>query len=207
MEAISIIVDTREQVPYAFGSRQVVRQALPAGDYSVEGFESLIAVERKTLEDFVHSVIRDRERFKKELLKLADYLHPCIVVEASLPDVLLSRYPSGAHPNSVFGATVSICVDYCVPVFFCGDRQAARRFTEEFLVRAVMQQLSQRAIDMNQKSNSSQAKPRTNEEWAAFLENEAAQMEQHDDSNPDLVMAMRIGADAIMERGPFGGAD
>ncbi|MBZ0272981.1 hypothetical protein K8I61_13160 [bacterium] len=138
MDAAAIIIDTREQVPYTFGSRQVVRQALPAGDYSVVGFESAVAVERKTLEDFVHSVIRDRERFKKELTKLADYPQACIVVEANLPDVLSARYPSGAHPHSVFGAAVSICVDHRVPVFFCGDRQAARRFTEEFLERAAM---------------------------------------------------------------------
>ena len=138
MMETAIIIDTREQVPYAFDSRQVVRQALPAGDYSVVGFESLIAVERKTLEDFVHSVIRDRERFKKELAKLAGRPHACVVVEAGLPDVLSARYPSGAHPHPVFGAAVSICVDHSVPVFFCGDRQAARRFTEEYLVRASM---------------------------------------------------------------------
>ena len=131
---MTIVVDTREQTPWAFG--RTTHRALTAGDYSVEGFESRIAVERKTLEDFVHSVIRDRERFKKELAKLAEFPHACVVVEAGLPDVLLSRYPSGAHPHSVFGAAVSICVDHGVPVFFCGDRQTARRFTEEFLVRA-----------------------------------------------------------------------
>jgi len=149
METISIIVDTREQVPYAFDSRQVVRQALPAGDYSVVGFETSVAVERKTLEDFVHSVIRDRERFKKELAKLAAFPYACVVVEASLPDVLSARYPSGAHPHSVFGAAVSICVDYGVPVFFCGDRQAARRFTEEFLLRAAKSELEKEAHRAN----------------------------------------------------------
>ena len=138
MDAVAIIIDTREQQGYSFG--QVVHRALAAGDYSVEGFESQIAVERKTLEDFVHSVIRDRERFKRELAKLTDYPHACIVVEAGLPDVLLARYPSGAHPNSVFGAAVSICVDHGVPVFFCSDRQTARCFTEEFLVRAAKSQ-------------------------------------------------------------------
>ncbi len=137
MEPITIIADTREQLPYAFESRWAVtiRRALPAGDYSVDGLESSIAVERKTLEDFVHSVIRDRERFKKELAKLSEYSHACVVVEADLADVLLVRYSSGAHPHSVFGAVVSICIDHGVPVYFCGDRQTARRFTQEFLLR------------------------------------------------------------------------
>ena len=138
---ITIIADTREQLPYAFESRWAVtiRRALPAGDYSVEGWETSVAVERKTLEDFVHSVIRDRERFKKELAKLSEYPHACVVVEASLTDVLLVRYSSGAHPNSVFGAVVSICIDHGVPVYFCGDRQTARRFTQEFLLRGERQ--------------------------------------------------------------------
>ena len=140
MEPITIIADTREQLPYAFENRwaATVRRALPAGDYSVEGWETSVAVERKTLEDFVHSVIRDRERFKKELAKLSEYPHACVVVEASLTDVLLVRYPSGAHPNSVFGAVVSICIDHGVPVYFCGDRQAARKFTQEYLLRAAI---------------------------------------------------------------------
>ena len=141
MEPITIIADTREQLPYAFESRWAVtvRRALPAGDYSVEGLESSIAVERKTLEDFVHSVIRDRDRFKKELAKLSEYPHACVVVEAGLTDVLLVRYSSGAHPHSVFGAVVSICIDHGVPVYFCGDRQTARRFTQEFLLRGARQ--------------------------------------------------------------------
>ena len=141
MEPITIIADTREQLPYAFENRwaATVRRALPAGDYSVEGLESSIAVERKTLEDFVHSVIRDRDRFKKELAKLSEYPHACVVVEAGLTDVLLVRYPSGAHPNSVFGAVVSICIDHGVPVYFCGDRQTARKFTQEYLLRAARQ--------------------------------------------------------------------
>lgn len=140
---VNVVIDSREQLPYAFGSQQVVRKALLAGDYSVESFEDRIAVERKTLEDFVHSVIRDRERFKRELAKLSEYPHACVVVEAGLPDVLLDRYPSGAHPHSVFGAAISICVDHGVPVFFCGDRQTARRFTEEFLLRAARLQAEQ----------------------------------------------------------------
>ncbi len=141
MEPITIIADTREQLPYDFDNRWVatVRRALPTGDYSVEGFESSIAVERKSIEDYVRSVVQDKDRFKRELARLAEYSLACVVVEAGLPDVLLARYPSGAHPHSVFGATVSICVDHGVPVYFCGDRQTARKFTQEYLLRGAKQ--------------------------------------------------------------------
>jgi len=121
-----IVVDTREQQEYAFRS-PTVRRKLDVGDYSVDTLEDRVTVERKTAEDFVHTVIRDRDRFRKELLKLAEYDRACVVVEAGLDDLLSGAYRSGAHPSSVVGAALSIIVDHGIPVYFCSDRQCARR--------------------------------------------------------------------------------
>jgi len=136
-DRVTIVVDTREQEPYAFDPERVIvtRNALPAGDYSIEGYEDTVAVERKTLEDFVSTVIRSRKRFKRELQRLCGYEFACIVVEADLSDILGGRYRSGAHPNAVLGAAISIVVDFDIPVFFCSDRQAACRFVEGYLIR------------------------------------------------------------------------
>lgn len=137
VEPIVVVVDTREQEPYAFSASElsVVRRALPAGDYSLEGYETAIAIERKTLEDYVASVVRERERFGQELRVLSGYALGCIVVEGAVDDVLAHRYRSGAHPNAVLGATLSIIVDLGVPVYFCGDRQIALRFVAGLLRR------------------------------------------------------------------------
>ncbi len=134
---IVIVVDTREQQPYAFDPARVatVRRALPAGDYSLDGYEASVAAERKSLEDYVASVVSARTRFARELRALAEYDLACVVVEATLDDVLAHRYRSGAHPSAVLGATLSIIVDHGVPVFFCGDRQLACRFVEGLLCR------------------------------------------------------------------------
>ena len=136
-EPVTVIVDTREQVPYEFPSGQVAveRRALPAGDYSLAGLEREVTVERKSLEDFVHTVIRDRDRFRKELLKLAEYDRACVVVEAGLDDLFSGAYRSGAHPSSIVGSALSIIVDYGVPVYFCSDRQCACRFVQEYTIR------------------------------------------------------------------------
>jgi len=130
-----IVCDSREIEPYSFKGVATVRRALPAGDYSLEGLEDRVAVERKTLEDFVSTVIRARKRFRRELLRLREYEAACIVVEADLAEVLAGRYHSGVHPSAVLGAVVSIVIDYGVPVFFCSDRQVARLFTECYLLR------------------------------------------------------------------------
>lgn len=136
-DRVVIVVDTREQEPYVFDPERVtiVRRALPAGDYSLDGHETAIAAERKSIDDYVASVVRDRDRFARELRILSEYDVACVVVEATLEDILGHRYRSDAHPNAVLGATLSIIVDRSVPVFFCGDRQIARQFVEGLLCR------------------------------------------------------------------------
>ncbi len=137
MDKPVIIIDTREQEPYEFDPEtvDVKRQALTAGDYSLEGFEDLVTIERKSLPDYVQSVIKQRDRFMKEVNKLSEIPHSCIVVEGDLSDIMGRRYRSGAHPNSVLGATLSLLIDYNIPVCFCSDRQLAKTFTEMFLKR------------------------------------------------------------------------
>ncbi len=131
----TIIIDTREQEPYSFpvGSCSAIRRKLESGDYSVEGMEILIAVERKSLNDFVSTLIPPKHRFYAELERLKT-MRSCIVVEASWPDIFARKYTSGAHPESIWGATHKIISKYNIPVYFCGNRQIACKFTLDFLI-------------------------------------------------------------------------
>ncbi len=131
---IVIAVDSREQLEYSF-SVPCLRKKLDAGDYSVVGLESQVAIERKSVQDFVGTVIRSRDRFREELKRLQGYAMACVVVEGNLRDLLEGRYAGGAHPHAVVGAALSIIVDYGIPVYFCSDRQASCRFVEELLIR------------------------------------------------------------------------
>jgi DNA excision repair protein ERCC-4 len=131
-----IIIDTREQLPYFWGDDQpTIRRALPAGDYSIDGYETRVAVERKTLDDFVNTITWGRARFMRELAKLQQYDMACVVVEGNLTQVAHHKYRSQAHPNSVLGTVIAICVDFDVPVFWCDGRQRAMEFTRRWLLR------------------------------------------------------------------------
>jgi len=130
-----IIIDTREQEGWTFDC-PTIRRKLDAGDYSVDGLESAVAVERKSLKDFVSTVIHDFVRFAAELEKLSSLEAACVVVEADLDDVLRGLAADecrGASPESVMGAAVHVSLRYGVPVFWCGSRQAARAFADAFL--------------------------------------------------------------------------
>ncbi len=137
-QPVTIVIDTREQEYYSFDPRlaATVRRALSAGDYSIDGLENTVAVERKSLDDFVSTVIHSRARFRKELRKLAEYRAACVVVEAGLLEVMLHRYRGDAHPNAVLGSALSIILDFRIPVFFCSSRQAACQFVQAYLLAA-----------------------------------------------------------------------
>jgi ERCC4-type nuclease len=134
---ITIVVDTREQLPLSFDPANVltVRAALPAGDYSILGAEDRVAIERKSLADLVRSFTAARARFMAELRVLSTYEWAAVVVEDGWPNLLAGRYPGTVKPASVAAAVVSTMVDLKVPVLFAGDRPGARRMVEDLLVR------------------------------------------------------------------------
>jgi ERCC4-type nuclease len=137
MDRITVVTDSREKEPYSFDCKKVatICKALPAGDYSLEGLEERVAVERKTLADFVATVIRGRKRFYRELQKLSAFDSACVVVECNFRDLVDGRYRSGAHPHALIATVAAIVVDFGVPVYFCSDRQAACCFVQEYLSR------------------------------------------------------------------------
>ena len=135
----TIVIDTREQQPYSFVCA-AVRRKLDAGDYAVLGREDQIVVERKSLPDFVSTVVHGMDQFRVELEALSRCARACIVVEADLDAVLRGlreRDLRGVHPLAVLGDALWIETRFGVPVHFCGSRQAARSFTEGYLRMAV----------------------------------------------------------------------
>ena len=79
-----VVVDDRERLPYEFPSW--VPGRLQTGDYSLAGFETQVAVERKSKEDAYRSLGTDRGRFYAEFERLSKFRYPALVIESSLPD-------------------------------------------------------------------------------------------------------------------------
>jgi len=127
-----IITDTREQRPYSFENS--IRKALPSGDYSLEGLEDSIAIERKSLDDYISSVIHSGGRFFRELKRLQAYEFAAVVIEGSISDILSGSYKSKVSPESLFGLTVALIRDYHpVHILFAGDRPHAYSLTAKLL--------------------------------------------------------------------------
>jgi Fanconi anemia group M protein len=136
-DAVEVIADQRET------KSKVVRE-LDTSDISVE-LETLevgdyvlsdrVAVERKSVEDFIDTLTGGRSLFDQIGDLSSSYSRPLLVLEGERQKL----YSTGVHPNAVRGALASVVVDYGVPVLFTDDEDetaetlavVARREQEE----------------------------------------------------------------------------
>jgi len=102
LKGFVIIVDTREQLPYRFSNIPSIRRKLDFADYSVKGFESMVAVERKSVSDFYGSITGDgRPRFKRMLARMNSCEFKGLVIEDSEAVVMTPQLAySNIHANS-----------------------------------------------------------------------------------------------------------
>jgi ERCC4-type nuclease len=140
-----IVVDTREKAAWAFSDAvETVVATLHTGDYSLLGHEtSGVCLERKSLDDFVGTLVADywrrpdepAKRFERELERMQLYALRAIIVEAPWSALRDHLYVSKAHPSAIFAATCCLMVDWNVPVLMAEDHAVAARVAERMIRR------------------------------------------------------------------------
>lgn len=123
-----VLVDTREQSPLPLfenhpnwigGQR---RQPLKTGDYTVEGMEGLLCLERKSLADVAACTASNRRRFIASCARLARFKWKAILVEATYEDIkggiLRFDIPCYVHPNAICGTLDAIEAKFGIPILY-----------------------------------------------------------------------------------------
>lgn len=126
--------DSREQRPYEFKTPSQVG-TLPTGDYSICGLEDHVAIERKTLDDLIGCLTKDRDRFERELFKGKALDYFALVVESTLSDLANGEYKSQMSPKSAIQSLLAFSIRYRLPVWFCESRAYGQRITESLLCK------------------------------------------------------------------------
>lgn len=135
---LRVAVDTREQLPWSWpvdeDAKDVFeteRRKLDSGDYTLIGddgelLDHLMVIERKSLEDFVGCVGRERERFERELERLCTgTLWPFVFVEGSYGDIANRCYPGRLYPQQIVGSIYGWSMDYGVHIHCVSSRAIA----------------------------------------------------------------------------------
>jgi hypothetical protein len=137
---VRLIVDSREQAPYFFDhpryAVEVIPGTLKTGDYSLEGFEDQVAVERKGggLDDLIACLMGDnRDRFERELIRGLELRAFMVVVEAPWHAVVNKDYTSEMKPHAACQSILAFAQRYRVTFHFAGTRAAAEYCTWGFL--------------------------------------------------------------------------
>jgi ERCC4-type nuclease len=128
-----VLVDTRERAPMPLhanhpnwigGERRV---ALRTGDYTLEGMESLLSLERKSLADVVACTVTYRRRFLAACGRLAQFRCRAILVEATYEDIKEGfesfGIPSDVQPNAVCGTLDAIEAKFGIPIIYASTTQ------------------------------------------------------------------------------------
>lgn len=131
----TILIDTREQRPYEFKGFKSLRRTLKVGDYSLQGKQHIVIIERKSLPDLYGTLTRKKnfERFCRELEGLKNVWYPFILVEATPETVMNGMQYSMANGGLVLDKVMKLYCDYGVQIIFAGNRWGAERLAISIL--------------------------------------------------------------------------
>lgn len=138
-----VVVDHREGAPYTFtglrsdsddGYRKLVvpliTKQLETGDYTIEGYERQLAIERKSPEDLVSTLACRREQFEAEHKRMQEIAaaggYAAVVIESSISD-LIEQMPlwSRMNPKTIHRTSLAWGVRYGVPWLWMDGRRFA----------------------------------------------------------------------------------
>lgn len=123
-----IITDTREQTPLIFATLSSKRGTLTSGDYSVQGLEHDIAIERKSIPDLCGSLTRGRERFERELHRLRGFEFARVLIVGSPHEV----QTQASNSKAVFSSISAFEARYKVPFIWEPNPELAARLVERW---------------------------------------------------------------------------
>jgi ERCC4-type nuclease len=138
----TIIVDTREQQPWIFDNYTVANRKLDTGDYSIEGLEDLLCIERKkSVSEFANNIVESR--FKDVVMRMSQLKYSFLLLEFDLKDVLI--YPVGStvpkkmwdkikiSPAFLIKNLLDLELNHNIKVIYCGSSSNAEKMAEHIL--------------------------------------------------------------------------
>lgn len=133
----ALVIDTREQKPLFDpppDDLTIIHKKLDHGDYSINGFEKYVAIERKRMSDLMTYVCRDKDKTAEKLYAMRDIEFKALVVEESWDDLFLPKNYSQVPIEFIRQALVSFNIRYGLHIFVHPYRSAVERWVLDRLL-------------------------------------------------------------------------
>lgn len=145
-----VIQDTRERLPFdlSFYGFEVERRKLDCGDYSLDGMENFISIDRKkSVSELASNLFEDYVRFKKELIRSQEISHFILLFEFPLEYLLIYPHGSGiprrkwpylrATPRKMLERIKLLYETYGVKCIFSQNREEAEEKCASILLKVM----------------------------------------------------------------------
>jgi ERCC4-type nuclease len=137
--SFTVIVDTREKQPWNLNSSRVLGREiakLDTGDYTVEGVEDKLCIDRKaSVSELAQNITT--KRFANELKRIKEFPHAFLILEFSADDIF--NFPESAdlppavkkkirvNGNFLMRCLSRMQIKYDFNIIFAGNRSNAER--------------------------------------------------------------------------------
>lgn len=134
-----VVIDTREQDAYSFDGAPlyadtvVERATLQTADYSLHGLTDKVGIERKSLQDAVQSLGRDRPRFAREMERARGLDCFALVIEADFASLAHHDYRGMLNAHAAIQSLAAFVARWRLPVIFAGSREGGQYATWSIL--------------------------------------------------------------------------
>lgn len=144
MDNFTVIIDTREQQPWEFGLHSTAKKKLDTGDYSIEGLEYLLCIERKKSVAEIANNITEK-RFKDVIERMGNIAYPFMLFEFDLEDIY--NFPVGSDipkklwdnlkisPNYILKFLTQIQLNHRIHIVYCGCAENAEKMAVSIMKR------------------------------------------------------------------------
>ena len=150
----TVVKDSREQDGYTFNRytsryhecKGMVVRKLDTGDYSIEGLEDKVCIERKgRISELAINLGKDKHRFMREIERMKEFPFKFLVLEFSLEDVM--SFPEGSDIPDENWNSLKITNKYMlkmliefqmyddIHVIFCDSKKNAKLVVSSILKR------------------------------------------------------------------------
>ena len=147
---MKILVDTREQQPWDFGiyGCETAAATQKTGDYTVEGYEDLIVIERKrSTGELAMNLGKKSKQFEAEMERMLGFRYRYLICE--FPSERFIEFPKGStiprkmwpkipmNGKFMFSRLMKWCEHYGVEAIFCNNKGEAEKEAWRVIQEAV----------------------------------------------------------------------
>ncbi len=134
-EFLTAKIDTREQLPLDLTPMKVITGTMPTADYTIVGLENYVVGERKSAEDMLGCIGRERERFDREVQRMLAYPCRVLIVEAGWQFFERGEWRGNVTSAAAIGSLLG-WIAHGLPIIMAYDHERAGRYMARFLFTA-----------------------------------------------------------------------